>query len=243
MPESTSLPSSGNTNNDLKDLQVINYALSPSFDEDVLSYEVYVPAIETKVNIKAEAKNITSIVNYQNEITLDTDKTVSTITVKSEAGLEKKYTITIKKVEDTSTVENVLNLSSSNIENEFMTDIKNKTSISTLQSNLIKSGASSVIVKNDKGNLLSGNDYLATGNSITIKTSKEEKTYILVVNGDVSGDGKVTILDLLKIQKHIKGASKLNNSYLFAADTSGDKKVTILDLLQVQKHLKGAKSL
>ena len=124
-----------------------------------------------------------------------------------------------------------------------MTDIKNKTSISTLQSNLIKSGASSVIVKNDKGNLLNSNDYLATGNSITIKTSKEEKTYILVVNGDVSGDGVVTILDLLKIQKHIKGASKLNNSFFFAADTSGDGKVTILDLLQVQKHIKGAKSL
>ena len=243
MPESTSLPSSGDTNNDLKSLQVINYSLSPKFDEDVLSYEVYVPSSETKVTVKAEAKNNTSIVSGFGEIKLDTNKTAVTITVKSESGLEKKYTININKVDDANTVESVLNLSSSNIENEYFVDIKNQTSISSIQSSLIKSGASNVTVKNAKGNILSSNDYLATGSSITIKAKDDEKTYILVVNGDVSGDGKVTILDLLKIQKHIKGANKLNSSYLIAADTSGDGKVTILDLLQVQKHIKGARSL
>ena len=243
MPDTTSLPTSGDTNNDLKSLQVINYSLTPSFDEDVLSYEVYVPSNETKVSLNAIAKSSSSIIDMPNEVNLDTNNTVVTVMVKAETGLEKKYVLTIKKVENASNVDTVLKMNNINIQNGYFSDIKYNSVISSLQSNLIKSGATNVIVKNEKGNLLNNNDYLSTGSSVTIQTINEEKTYMLVVNGDASGDGKITILDLLKIQKHIKGANRLNNAYLIAADTSGDGKVTILDLLQVQKHIKGAKKL
>ena len=71
----------------------------------------------------------------------------------------------------------------------------------------------------------------------------ESKTLIVSVKGDTSGDGNVTILDLLQVQKHIKGVKKISNASLKSADTSLDTKVTILDLLQVQKHIKGIKKL
>ena len=121
--------------------------------------------------------------------------------------------------------------------------MKNNTSYSTLHNNLIKSGASSVTLKDKNGNTLSGNSTIGTGNVITITVGNESKSFTLVVNGDTSGDGVVTILDLLQVQKHIKGDKKLSNAYLLAGDTSGDNNVTILDLLQVQKHIKGDKYL
>lgn len=71
----------------------------------------------------------------------------------------------------------------------------------------------------------------------------DTKTYTVVVKGDSSGDGEVTILDLLQIRKHLKNDKKISGAYFYAADTSGDNNITILDLLQVQKHLKGDKQL
>ena len=78
---------------------------------------------------------------------------------------------------------------------------------------------------------------------ISIHTSVETKTFTLVVAGDTSGDGEITILDLLQVRKHIKKDKVLDKAYKLAGDTSGDNDVTILDLLQIQKHIKGDKKL
>ena len=59
----------------------------------------------------------------------------------------------------------------------------------------------------------------------------------MAIKGDVSGDGEITILDLLKVQKHLLKASLLTDEYLVAADTSDDNEVTILDLLRIQKYI------
>ena len=64
-----------------------------------------------------------------------------------------------------------------------------------------------------------------------------------MVTGDTSKDGKVTILDLLQVQKDIVGSTKLDELAYKAADVSNDGKVTILDLLMIQKYLKGQGSL
>ena len=57
---------------------------------------------------------------------------------------------------------------------------------------------------------------------------------------DTNGDGKVSALDLLRVQKQIIGASKLSGTYKTAGDTNKDGKVSALDLLQVQKQIIGA---
>ena len=57
------------------------------------------------------------------------------------------------------------------------------------------------------------------------------------VIGDTSGDGEVTILDLLRVQKHLLGSSKLTDYNLVAGDTNADGEVTILDLLRIQKYI------
>ena len=51
MPNYTSLPNTGDTNNNLKALEVKGYSLTPEFDSDILSYETYVPTSTTKITI------------------------------------------------------------------------------------------------------------------------------------------------------------------------------------------------
>lgn len=88
------------------------------------------------------------------------------------------------------------------------------------------------VIKKGNNSITSGN----VGTGYTITTGG--KTYSIVVKGDASGDGKISSLDLLKIQKHLLGVSKItDNNVLSSADVSGDGKISSIDLLKIQKHL------
>lgn len=243
MPNFTSLPKSGDNNNYLSKLEVVNFNITPSFDKDILTYDSYVPKTTNKITVKASTQSSNATISGTGEYELKDDETDITITVTSQTGIKRQYTITINKVEDTTSNKDIINSSYVNDKNGYLTNIRTKTLISNLKNNLIKSGAKNIIVTNFDGKVQSDNTKLATGQKITIVSAIDTKTYTIVVRGDSSGDGDVTILDLLQIRKHLKNDKKLSGAYFYAADTSGDNKITILDLLQVQKHLKGDKQL
>ena len=79
-----------------------------------------------------------------------------------------------------------------------------------------------------------------TGDKVIIASGGNTKTIEIVVYGDIDGTGNVTVVDLLHVQKHILGFTKLTGSFLEAADVNKDKKVTVVDILLIQKQLLGA---
>jgi hypothetical protein len=244
MPTSTSLPNSGDTNTKLKGLEIDGYTLTPGFDNDILSYEVYVPISTNKVLVEAIPETTLTTITGIGEIEIPDLENTITVTAKSQAGTEKSFTITIYKVDDTTTVNDVITSASLLINENMIYNIKNETSIASFKEKLIKSGAKSIIIKDKNGNDIENtNTLIGTGQTITINTAVETQTFTLSVKGDTSGDGLVTILDLLEVQKHIKKAETLQNINLISADTSGDNKVTILDLLEIVQHIKKYKLL
>ncbi len=60
-----------------------------------------------------------------------------------------------------------------------------------------------------------------------------------VIKGDVTGDGKVDALDLLKVKKHLLGQLIIAGDNALAADVTGDGKIDALDLLKIKKYLLG----
>ncbi len=100
------------------------------------------------------------------------------------------------------------------------------------------SGEAKVNIYDGAGNIKTSGS-LVTGDKVNITYQDESQQYQIVIYGDVSGDGQIDILDLLKVQKHIMEASVLENSYNKAADTNQDGVVNIVDLLRVQKHIVG----
>ena len=239
MPNYTSLPKSGDNNNHLSKLEVVNYNITPSFDKDVLTYDSYVPKTTNKVTIKANAQSSNATITGTGEYELKDDETDITISVVSQTGIKRQYTITINKVDDTTTTKDVINSSYVNDKNGFLTNIRNNTLISDLKNNLIKNGAKNIIVTDSNGKVQRDNSKLTSGQKITIITNMETKTYTAVVRGDVSGDGNITIHDLLLVQRYLVGDEGLYGAAYYAADVSNDNKVTIYDLLLVQKHLVG----
>ena len=61
--------------------------------------------------------------------------------------------------------------------------------------------------------------------------------YTVIVTGDVNGDGKITITDMLAVKAHILQKTLLSGSGLQAADTNGDGKITITDFIQIKAHI------
>lgn len=244
MPEVTSLPTIGDVVNTLNSLSVNGVNLI-DFDKDVLSYTYYVSKETTDISISAVTTSSTSLLQGIGDYNLDNENTVITIQVTSQTGESKIYTINIIKVEELQSIEDIFDNIEPSINGTSVTNIKLNTTASQLITNIKQYGPSSIItIKSPAGETLSSSSILATGQQITIKTTDNlTKTYTISVKGDSSGDGKVTILDLLQVQKDILNLKKLSGANSLAVDTSGDGKITILDLLQVQKHILGLKSL
>ena len=90
-----------------------------------------------------------------------------------------------------------------------------------------------VTVKDSKGKEVSSGN-IGTGYTITI----EKNTYTAIKLGDVSGDGKISSSDLLKIQKHLLNVNKITDAnFISSADVTKDGKISSADLLKIQKYL------
>ena len=57
--------------------------------------------------------------------------------------------------------------------------------------------------------------------------------------GDLNGDGKITALDIVKLQRLIVGLDALDSNVLAIADINGDGRVTALDIVKLQRHIVG----
>ena len=59
------------------------------------------------------------------------------------------------------------------------------------------------------------------------------------MRGDVNGDGKLNIMDVLLAQRSRLGLGKLRAEEIARADLNGNGKVDILDILLMQKKILG----
>ena len=75
------------------------------------------------------------------------------------------------------------------------------------------------------------------------KSGATQKNYTVILYGDVNKDGKITVLDLLRVQKHLLGTQTLSGAEKTAADATKDGNLSVLDLLRVQKHLLGTQKI
>ena len=90
-----------------------------------------------------------------------------------------------------------------------------------------KMNLTSYTITNSSGQNVDVNSNVGTG--YNIKDTKENKTYKLVVLGDVNGDGKLTPADSTVILRAYVGLNKLNDIENLSVDTNRDTKLTPAD--------------
>lgn len=162
MPESAvQFTASGNRNNYLAVLSVVDYLFTPTFDSAVTEYSIIVPATTTSVQVTASPVVSSSKVSGTGTYNLVTGSNTIKVKCTSQSGETKTYTITI------------------------------------------------------------------------VRESGE------VIRGDISGDGLITIVDLVRLNRHILNVSTLSGVQLEAADVNGNGSVNIQDLVLLNRHILG----
>jgi len=121
----------------------------------------------------------------------------------------------------------------------YLNGISIGTTVDQLTKKLLANNSKAVVTYKNSAKQNKASGTLVTGDTITITSNNETKNIEVIIYGDCSGDGKISISDLLAVQKHILGDATLSGVYFKAADADKDGKVSIKDLLLVQKNILG----
>ncbi len=122
------------------------------------------------------------------------------------------------------------------IKGSYITDIDPGTTVGSVMSKLTVKGSSTKKITNTGGTVQENNVAAASG----MQLRTDSRTYVLCVNGDIYGDGKVDARDLLYLKKGILGAQKFNAAQNYAACVSDGSKPNARDLLLIKKYILGA---
>lgn len=90
-----------------------------------------------------------------------------------------------------------------------------------------------------KKNSNNKNESFATGDEITIKSGDDIKTFKYILYGDINGDGKVDLSDLIHVRNIILETSNLTGVNKLASDINKDNKVDLSDLILVRNDILG----
>ncbi len=245
--------SNANPNYLLSSLKVDNYPLTPVFSKSTTTYNIIVPEEVTEINVTASPVMNTTNVNGAGKHQLEKGINEIKITSTSQSGKSTTYTINVSrgKVEyiepspspsPETPSPNPKITSNYKTNSSKMTGISPETNVSNFLKNINVENAT-IEVLNPDGTRCTGN--VGTGTKVQIKQgNKVTKEWQVLIYGDNNGDGKINIVDLANIQKHILNVTTLKGIYADASNTSSNSnEVNIVDLANIQKHILNVKSI
>ncbi len=125
------------------------------------------------------------------------------------------------------------------ISDGYLRAIPTTTSTADVLSTLLPKDAITIHQGTSAGGKLAG-----TGMTVEYTVNGEVKqTLTLVVTGDVNGDGKCTLTDMVQLQSHILERQVLTGAREQAMDLNGDGKVTLTDMVQMTAVILGKSEL
>lgn len=241
MPESTSLPTLGNPNNWLKDLKVNGTTVS-SFDGEKLEYNITIPYSE-KLTLSATSINANAKIDGIGEKKLENDKSEFLVVVTAQNNSTRTYKINVTREEKQEeivpqiTVNDVLQGSGYKYDSTYLWNVTLTTNVEGLVSKITGQYKTASVNVRTRNNQVKSQGTIVTGDKVVISTGGEEKTLEVIIYGDVSGDGIISAVDLLTVQKHLLGYTTLLGSFNKAADVNKDANLSAVDLLTLQKYL------
>lgn len=236
MPETVYQPVNKSSNNRLSNI-TINDKNFEVFDADVVEYNYNLVTSEDTFKIGAKTEDSLATLTGTGDYTFVDGKAEVKITVQAEDGSTNIYVLNIKKVipEEVVTVNDVVSKMGIKVDENIMYGISPDTAITTIVNTVTKNKGEAKVT--DSAGKAKSSGSFVTGDKITIVGTSEEKTFSIAVRGDINGDGAITVLDMLRCQKHLIGSSKIEGIGFYSADTNYDGSITVLDLLKIQKHL------
>ena len=230
--------SSKSYNNYLSSLKV-NDVLIPGFNREIKEYVYNVKTDSNTVNVTASTEDSEAKVSGIGTLSFTDNKIVTDVVVTAPSGTTRTIHLTINKIQTSNEIktDDIVNKINVKVNGNYLYGISLGTNADTITS-VISSNGGNYDIKDINGANKSSQE-LTTGDKISIRGTSDSKEYTIVVRGDINGDNKINIVDLLQVQKHILGKGNLGDAKFYAGDTNYDSKINIVDLLLIQKHILG----
>lgn len=125
-----------------------------------------------------------------------------------------------------------------NLEDGKFLLVEEDTFVNDINKIIIETGAT-VEIYNSKNQLIDINSALGTDYRIVIKIGNETHEYIIITNGDVTGDAEIDFFDVTKLYHYIKGITELKDTYEVAGNFARDDSIDFIDVTKLYHYTKG----
>ena len=202
-----------------------------NFDKNILEYNLNTELDE--INISAISSNENSTISGIGKKILELGNNSFNIIVTAEDNSTRTYTLNVNKVkmEDNKIIFNGLTV---NEDKNYIYRIEVGTSIDTIINSVSTNGKVSVIRDNDIS-------ITATGQKLKIDFDDYSVEYIIIVKGDVNGDGKVTLSDITTALKGYRKKIDFTDYMFTAIDFNDDGEFKLSDIVSHLKYYKNNK--
>lgn len=234
---------SGNPNNYLKSLSISGLSLTPVFQGATTKYSVVVSNSIRSINVSAAAVSSKSMVSGTGNYSLAVGNNTINVKCRSQSGDTRTYTINVSRQAASEAGTEVTLSSKVYKTGDYITGVSPDTETSVFLKNLSVSGGGTVKLLNNAGSENTGK--VGTGNKVAVydASGKLKKTCEVVLYGDVSGDGKISIKDVMLVNRHILGKGTLKGSSFTAGEVSRDGKLSIKDIMLINNAILGKSKL
>lgn len=236
-------PSIGNPNNYLSDIK-INGATVSNFSYNTYNYNIHLSKSTTSVVLTASKINSNATISGTGTIAINSNEQTNIIYVTSQSGKVRQYTLRfIRDAAEMTTVSNVMANSGFKYNDNYLFGINLGTNVSQLIANVTSyNNSNTVSIKTSSGTSKT-NEIFKTGDTVTVAGSDGNKTYRVVIYGDVNGDGKISAVDYMKVKNYIMNVNSLSGEYLTAADVNKDGKVSAVDYMKIKNNIMNGASI
>ena len=219
-------------------------------ENESVRISINVTDTESQITEVKIASGIQDVDYFENEgttlKTIHSDKSAEAAVMITENGI---YTIyaedeqgnkTVKIIEITEIVipdpepDNTITSSVYEINTTTIDRISENTNVVEFKENIVTEMGYIIVNKEDIE--LQDTDIIATGDKLI---TDDDKEYILIVTGDLNGDGKLTLTDMSLLRKHYLEVESLQDEYLEAADIDYNQKISLNDISIMRKHILG----
>jgi len=238
MPESRVPPPAklGNPNNWLTSLSVEGIPLTPSFDPNILQYDILVSSATTSINVSAIKASTLSTVSGLGVCELSVGVNAIDISVIAQNGIVKTYTINVVRMDETQVPQFTTTYT---VQGAYIRGVHEKQSINDFLATIIPNEGYVVELFDVTGAPKALDAVMCTGDIFKVKNAAGEQVnyYIISVIGDASGDGRINSYDLTIIAKYVIKELAFSGSSIQSADVNNDGRVNSYDLTLIAKHV------
>ena len=207
--------------------------------EDALTFIDKVKIAEGEQNIDYFVDNGQELDIENNSKTINTSINISkngiyTVFAKDTAGNSKIQTFEVTTITGEPEVDDTITSSEYQIDTEpnYISKIIPETNLSEFKNNISTEIGYKVV--NSSGEEIQDSDLIGTGYKLITDTNKE---YTLIVTGDLTGDGNITLIDMSLLRKHYLEIESLQGEYLKAADMDNNNIISLRDIANMRKTI------